>query len=262
MSAPPLFHLTQGSTCLIVNVPHAGTYLPPDIAHHLTPIGCGTIDTDWHVDRLVEFATSLGATLMAATHSRTVADLNRAPGGALLYPGQAETSLCPTESFDGDPLYAGAPPAPDEIENRTALYWRPYHAALEAELARVKALHGRVHLLDMHSIRARIPRLFEGRLPDLNIGTNSGQSADPALIARVVEAARGHPNFSHVLDGRFKGGAITRGYGRPADGVHVIQIEIAQEAYMDEADPWNFDPERAAALVGALRDIVKEGSSF
>ena len=262
MNAPPLFHLTQGSSCLVVNVPHAGTYIPPNIAKTLTQTGRAVVDTDWHVDRLVEFVTGQNATLLVASHSRTVVDLNRAAEGGLLYPGQVETSLCPTESFDGDPLYSSVLPTGDEIEERTTLYWRPYHAALEAELTRIKAIHGTVRLLDMHSIRGRVPRLFEGRLPDLNIGTNSGASADPALVARVVDAGRAHRDFSLVLDGRFKGGAITRSYGRPEDGMHAIQIEIVQEAYMDEADTQHFDPHRAAPLMLALANMVKEASSF
>ena len=256
MSEQPLFRLTRGTSRLVVNVPHAGTCLPAAIARQLTPVGQAMVDTDWHVDRLVDFATALDVTLMVATHARTVVDLNRSPDGALLYPGQIETGLCPTETFAGEALYARAPPASDEIEERTAQYWRPYHDVLQAELARVKALHGTVHLLDMHSIPTFVPRLFEGRLPDLNIGTNDGAAADPKLVARVLAAMRAHTNFTQVLDGRFKGGAITRGYGRPAAGVHAIQIEIAQSAYMNEADPHAYDPARAAPLVHVLRDVI------
>ena len=256
MNVQPLFQLTRGSSRLVVNVPHAGTYLPAIIARRLTPIGQAMIDTDWHVDRLVDFAIELDVTLMVATHSRTVIDLNRSPDGALLYPGKVETGLCPLESFAGDALYTDRPPAREEIEQRTAQYWRPYHDVLEAELARVKALHGRVHLLDMHSIPTFVPRLFDGRLPDLNIGTNTGAAADPALVARVLNAVGAHESLTHVLDGRFKGGAITRGYGRPAAGVHAIQIEIAQSAYMDEADPHAYDAVRAAPMVRALRDVI------
>jgi N-formylglutamate deformylase len=253
MSEPSLFHLTRGESRLVISVPHAGTYLPDAIARLLTPVGRAVVDTDWHVDRLVDFAPALGATLLVATHSRTVVDLNRAPGGGLLYPGKIETGLCPTESFAGDPLYEGEPPTQEAVEARTIRYWQPYHDALRAELARVKTLHGVAHLLDLHSIASRVPRLFEGRLPDLNIGTNDGASADPALVARILEAARASTPLTMVLDGRFKGGAITRVYGDPAAGVHAIQIETAQAAYMNEADPHAYDEAFAGRVKGFLR---------
>jgi N-formylglutamate deformylase len=252
-----LFHLTRGDSRLVISVPHAGTYLPDEIARLLTPIGLSVVDTDWHVDRLVDFAPALGATLLVATHSRTVVDLNRAPGGGLLYPGKIETSLCPIETFAGEPLYAGAPPTAEEIAARTMSYWQPYHDALQAELARVKTLHGRAHLLDLHSIASRVPRLFEGRLPDLNIGTNDGASAEASLIARIVEAAQASAPLSMVLNGRFKGGAITRGYGNPAAGVHALQIETAQAAYMDEGDPHRYDEKLAERVRCFLRSCVK-----
>ena len=253
----PLFTLARGESHLLVSVPHAGTHVPQEIAQRLTPAGLALPDTDWHVDRLASFATDIGATLLVATHARTVIDLNRPADGTLLYPGRIETGLCPVESFAGEPFYAGAPPDRAEIEARTARYWQPYHDALRAELARLQARHGHAHLLDLHSIASRVPRLFEGRLPDLNIGTNDGRSAAPALIVRVAEAARRNPDLSMVLDGRFKGGAITRGYGNPAAGVHAIQIEIAQAAYMEEAAPFAYDAVAAAPVRAILRDIAE-----
>ncbi len=252
-AVPPTFHLTRGETKLVISVPHAGTYLPPEVAAQLNPLGLGVIDTDWHVDALYAFATEMGATVLTATHSRTVVDLNRSPAGGKLYPGQAETTVCPTESFDGDPLYDGPPPSADEIARRVALYWQPYHTALRAELDRVRHLHGKVHLLDGHSIRATIPRLFEGTLPDLNYGTNNGASADPTLVEAAIAATAPH-GFSQVLNGRFRGGHITRSYGDPAQGLHAIQLEMAQSTYMDRPQP--FDPARSARLIAALRDLV------
>ncbi len=253
--APPPFLLSRGDAPLVISVPHAGTYLPPDIAQRLTPIGRAMVDTDWHVDRLYDFARELGVTLLVATHSRTVVDLNRAPGGGALYPGQAETTICPTESFDGEPLYAGEPPDQADIASRVARYWRSYHDALAAELARIRSLHGRACLLDGHSIRARIPRLFDGTLPDLNFGTNGGTSASPALVERAL-AATANAGFSQVLDGRFRGGYITRAYGSPGTGVDAIQLELAQTAYLDEADPARFDPDRAAPMIKLLKILV------
>ena len=254
---PPLFVLQQGSGRLIVSIPHAGTFLPADIAGRLAPAGRALADTDWHVDRLYDGAAALGATVLVATHSRFVADLNRPPDGGKLYPGQAETSICPTETFDGAPLYAAAPPGAAEIDARVAKYWRPYHAALLAEIERVKSLHGTVHLLDAHSIRGTIPRLFEGTLPNLNFGTNGGASAAPGLVARAMAATQGK-GFSQVLDGRFRGGHITRYYGKPMAGVHAIQLELAQYCYLDEAAPCPFDACRAAPLVALLGTLVRE----
>ncbi len=254
---PPLFALWQGGSRLIVSVPHAGTFIPAPILAQLTEAGRRAIDTDWHVDRLYAFAAGMGATLLTATHSRTVIDLNRWPAGGPLYPGQVETALCPTETFDGAPLYAGDPPGPAEVAARVAAYWQPYHDALGAEIARVAALHGQVHLLDAHSIRTTVPRLFAGRLPDLNFGTNSGAAAEPGLAARAMAATAGR-GFSQVLDGRFRGGAITRRYGDPARGVHAIQLELAQACYLDEAAPCPFDAARAAPLVAVLTALVGE----
>lgn len=267
MSAPPLFHLHRGETCLIVNIPHAGTYLPPEIADRLSPAGRAYVDADFHVDRLYDFAASLGATVLTATHSRTVVDLNRPPDGEKLYPGQAETGLCPTETFAGHALYASCPPDGEEIATRRQIYWVPYHAALAAEIDRVRARHGVAHLLDGHSIHGRIPRLFAGELPDLNLGTNGGTSAGDAVTARAVAALASSP-FTHVLNGRFKGGYITRHYGAPGQGVHALQLEMAWRAYLPPLDPEApdfrppaFDAARAAPLVGVLQQLVTALSS-
>ena len=250
------FTLHRGPSHLLVSIPHAGTHLPPEVAAQLNATGRQVLDTDWHVDTLYGFAAEAGATVLAATHSRTVADLNRNPEGGLLYPGQAETTVCPTETFAGAPLY-DMPPDAAEIARRIPPYWQPYHDALAAELARIRAGHGQAILLDAHSIRGSIPRLFAGRLPDLNFGTNSGASAHPALAARAMAATAPH-GFSQVLDGRFRGGHITRHYGRPEAGTHAIQLELAQHTYMDEDTPLAFDVSRAARLQAALRGLVRE----
>jgi N-formylglutamate deformylase len=256
MTVPPIFTLREGAGPLIISIPHAGTYLPADIASGLTPIGQRVIDTDWHVDQLYAFAAELDVTILTATHSRTVVDLNRPPAGGKLYPGQAETGLCPTETFAGDPLYATAPPDDAEITRRRATYWQPYHDALARQLARLKSLHGTARLLDAHSIHGHIPRLFEGDLPDLNFGTNAGLSADPELTAKIVQAAE-NQGFSTILNGRFRGGYITRHYGAPDGDIHAIQLELAQRTYMDENTPGGaYDPTQAAALIATLRRIV------
>ena len=253
---PQTFTLHQGTTPLLISIPHAGTHIPADIAAMLTPAGRRLADTDWHVDTLYDFAPAQGASLLIATNSRTVADLNRNPEGGRLYPGQAETTICPTETFAGTPLY-DTPPTPQELARRLPLYWHPYHQALAAELARLRNTHGIAHLLDAHSIRSEIPRLFPGRLPDLSYGTNNATSAHPTLIARAMAATAPYP-FTTILDGRFRGGHITRHYGRPADNIHAIQLELAQHTYMDEDHASPFDPARAAVLKSALHALVRE----
>ncbi len=252
MTAPPLFTLHEGGSRLIVNIPHAGVYLPPAIYGALTPVGRAVPDTDWHVDRLYDFVRALDVTLLVATHSRYVVDLNRGPGGEKLYPGQAETGICPAETFAGEALYAGAGP---DVPARVAAFWQPYHDALAGQIGRVRGLHGEARVLDGHSIHGSIPRLFEGALPDLNLGTHDGASAGASLTARVAAALAGH-GFSMVVNGRFKGGYITRHYGAPAAGVQVLQLELAWRAYVDEARPQAYDPARAAPLMGVLRGVA------
>jgi N-formylglutamate deformylase len=241
---------------LVVSAPHAGTHIPAAIKQHLTPIGQRATDTDWHVDKLYDFVTQLGVTLLVATHSRTVVDLNRDPAGTKLYPGQAETTVCPTETFDGEPLYAGTPPSAQDIAQRVQAFWQPYHDTLRQELDRIKQLHGSAILLDAHSIRQSVPRLFAGKLPDLNYGTNSGAAADPELVARAMKATENR-GFSQVLNGRFRGGHITRHYGDPVQGIHAIQLEMAQTTYLDEADPETYRPARAAPLIATLENLIE-----
>ena len=250
-----LYVLHAGDSPLLIDVPHAGTFLPPEIAARLTPAAATVPDTDWHVDRLYAFARAAGATLMTATHSRIVVDLNRDPSGAALYPGADNTELCPTRTFADEPIYRDAAPGDAEIAARRSRYFDPYHAALEREIERVRARHGHAVLLDGHSIRAELPRFFAGRLPDLNLGTAGGASCAAPLQAAAagVLAASG---FTLAVNGRFKGGHVTRRYGQPERAVHALQLEMAQCIYMDEAPPYRWDPCRAAALGGVLARLV------
>jgi N-formylglutamate amidohydrolase len=251
-----LADLHRGDSPLIVDVPHAGTHVPDAIRLRLSPAARSLPDTDWHVERLYAFARSTGATVMVATHARYVVDLNRDPSGAALYPGADNTELCPTRTFANDPVYQdGAAPDASEIAARAATFFAPYHALLAREVERVRARHGYAILLDGHSIKAEVPRFFEGRLPDLNLGTANGASCDAsaqALAASVLGASA----FSHVVNGRFKGGYITRHYGRPAQGVHALQLEMAQACYMREEAPFAWEPDRAARLTGVLERLV------
>ncbi|WP_326522787.1 N-formylglutamate deformylase [Sphingomonas sp.] len=220
-----------GDAPLVVAFPHTGTDLADCEGGFLSP-WLARRDADWHVHDLYAFARDLGATTVRTAISRSVIDVNRDPSGASLYPGQATTELCPTTTFDGEPLYAGDGPDAGEIARRRATWFDPYHAALSGELDRLRAAHGHVVLYDAHSIRSLIPRLFDGRLPQFNIGTNGGATCAPALAA-AVSAASG---ADHVVDGRFRGGWTTRHYGRADDGVHAIQMELAMRGYMAEPD--------------------------
>jgi len=233
----PIYRLVQGRSPLIISVPHVGTALPPHIEARMTAAARALPDTDWHVDRLYDFAVAGGASLLAAQYSRYVVDLNRPPDDSRLYSGQVHTGLCPLHSFAGEPLYrdaADALPA-EELQLRRERFWQPYHAALAATIAATRERHGHALLLDAHSIRSRVPRLFAGRLPDLNLGTDDGRACEPQRVQPLLQILAAQRRFSSVLNGRFKGGYITRHYGAPAQGVHALQIELAQASYMDES---------------------------
>jgi|SRR6516165_4943136 len=256
-----LFTLRRGIAPLILSMPHSGTEIPEEFATDFVSGWLARRDTDWHLPLLYSFAEALDATILAARISRSVIDLNRDPSGASLYPGQATTGLCPTETFDGEPLYRGAVPDEAEIARRRETYFWPYHQALQGETERLRAAHGQVVLYDCHSIRSEIPRLFPGLLPQFNIGTNGGLSCAPALVARVVSACA-VPGFTHVLNGRFKGGWITRHYGNPAQGIHAIQMELACRGYMEEPSdispanwPASFNPD--APILPILKTVIE-----
>jgi formiminoglutamase len=262
--------LTRGVEPLVVSIPHAGAAISGRLDERLVSPWIGVKDTDWHVERLYDFAASLGATVIRTEISRTVIDVNRDPSGASLYPGQATTELCPTTTFDGEPLYhPGDEPTAEEIASRRAADFDPYHAALADEIARLRAAHEHVVVYDCHSIRSVIPRLFDGELPHFNIGTNSGHSCDPRLTA-AVEAAVAETGLSRVTDGRFRGGHITRHYGKPAAGVHAIQMELAIRGYMrepvgpvDESNwPPAYDPTYAAPMKATLRRVLEACLAF
>jgi formiminoglutamase len=255
----------RGSEPLVVSFPHTGTDIPPEIEARLVSPWLARKDADWWIDRLYAFAADLGATLVRTAISRTVIDVNRDPSGASLYPGQATTDLCPITTFDGQPLYRdGQAPTDIEIAERRTRWFDPYHQAIQEELDRLKAEHGAVVLYDAHSIRSRIPRLFDGELPHFNIGTNSGAACDPSVTAAVQNACVGE-GFTQVTNGRFKGGYTTRHFGQPALGVHAIQMELACRGYMDEPEgevgpdrwPTPYDPDRAAPLRDRLTPALR-----
>lgn len=253
-----LYRLRPGQGRLVVSVPHAGTYVPDALAARLVDGARSVPDADRHVDRLYDFAAELDATILVATHARYVVDLNRPPDDAPLYPGQAGTGLCPLTTFDGEPLYRpGQAPDGDEIRARVVDYWQPWHDRLGQEIERIRRRHGGCVLWDAHSIASRVPRLFDGELPVLNLGTNGGRSCRPERGSRLAAWARDNGEFSAVVNGRFKGGYITRHYGQPDTGVEAIQLELAQRAYMDESPPWDYDPVRADRLRAVLRRLLE-----
>src|SRR5688572_19447979 len=219
------YRYRRGDSALIVSMPHVGTFIPHGVGRALTDCAARRPDTDWHLPRLYDFVEDLGATTIVATHSRYVVDVNRPPDGANLYPGQDTPRLCPIDTFGSQPLYRDGEPTDEEIARRLDAVWHPYHRRLESEIERVRAEHGRAILWDAHSIAAEVPRLFPGRLPDLNLGTADGASCDPALGRALIAAAGKHAAYTSVLNGRFKGGYITRRYGDPARDVHAVQLE-------------------------------------
>jgi formiminoglutamase len=259
----PWLTVKRGEAPLLVSFPHTGLQFPAECIEQLVGLRLARRDADWHIEKLYAFAADLDATTVHTALSRTVIDVNRDPSGASLYPGQATTGLVPSETFDGRPLYRdGALPASEEIERRKRLYFAPYHAALAEELARLRARHARVVLYDCHSIRSVIPRLFPGELPVFNIGTNDGAACDAALTAAVAEICAAS-RWSHVVNGRFKGGYITRHYGRPADGIHALQIELAIRGYLpSESDDPRWDAELARPLQETLRSVLAACLAF
>ena len=249
-----VFDFVDGKSPLLVSIPHDGRKLAPGMAAGMTAAGRALPDTDWHVCRLYDFAEELGASVIAANYSRYVVDLNRSADDAALYPGQVSTGLCPLETFAGEPIYTGDVVLSDaERRIRVETYWRPYHDRLQQALARIIDRFGYALLWDAHSIRAEVPLLFDGRLPDLNIGTNGGASCRDS-IAKATGAVAAASAFSSVIDGRFKGGFITRQYGDPGRGVHAIQLEIAQRTYMDEGSFEYLPPvaERLRAVIAPM----------
>jgi len=251
-----LYACERGTTALTLSIPHSGLLLPDGMVNRLTPASRTLPDTDWRVDELYDFAGDLGATVLKANYSRYVVDLNRPPDGASLYPGRPATDVCPLQLFNGEPIYRdGCEPDAEEIERRRVTYWQPYHDRLEAELTRVSERHGHAILYDCHSIAPIVPRLFDGRLPALNQGTNHGLSCAPAVQRGAVEqlAASG---YAHAVNGRFIGGYITRHYAKPEQGRHVLQMEIAQDAYMDGTTPESYNFLKAVAVKATLRRLL------
>lgn len=247
------YDFRAGDSPLLVSIPHDGHEIPADIAGNMTAHARTLPDTDWHVRRLYEFAADLGCSVLAARYSRYVVDLNRPANDANLYPGQTATGLCPTRTFAGEPIYTGdyAPP----VAQRVVRYWQPYHDKLQQALHVIRQRHGYALLWDAHSILSQVPRLFSGRLPDLNLGTNGGSSCAARVESALIDTLGDQSRYSWVANGRFKGGYITRHYGEPANGIHAVQLELAQCNYMDEATG-EYLPQSASRLSELITSLL------
>ena len=250
------FKFRGGRTPLLVSMPHTGTYLPEPLTRRMTPVALSLPDTDWHLERLYDFLDELGASVLVATHSRYVVDLNRPPDNANLYPGQDTTPLVPIDTFHRQPLYRrGEEPTASEIAERVDTYWKPYHAKLAEELGRLRERYGYALLWDAHSIFSVVPRFFPGTLAELNLGTADGRSCASGTGEALMNKVAG---YSAVLNGRFKGGYITRTYGDPANAVHAVQLELSEATYMEESPPFRFNEALADPLRPQLRALIEE----
>ncbi len=252
------FEFTEGSTPLLVSMPHDGIAVPLDLAACMTAHARTKPDTDWHMARLYDFAGGLGASVLRPFYSRYVIDLNRPPDGKPLYPGASNTELCPTRCFDETPIYQrGEEPGTGEIAARRDRYWQPYHDHIASTLAVLKARHGIALLFDAHSILSVVPRFFDGKLPDLNLGTANGTSCKPSLEAALTAVLESATGYTHVVNGRFTGGYITRAYGDPGNGVHAVQLEQAQCSYMSEDSSYDYREDLAEGVRPTLRALLE-----
>ncbi len=249
------YHLTEGGVPLLISMPHNGFKFPSEIQNQFQDNALKSKDTDWFLDRLYDFCTQLNCSILTPTYSRYVIDLNRSTEGECLYPGQDTTELCPLTAFDYSPLYQeDKSPDPDEIKRRVERYWFPYHNALQNELIRLKSVFGKVVLFEAHTIASQVPRFFDGKLPDFNFGTNNGESCSENLINYIQSTMHFHP-FEQVFNGRFKGGYITRHYGKPDKNIHAIQLELSQATYLNEST-LQWDEEKSTEVKIKLEQLI------
>ncbi|MBY0574621.1 MAG: N-formylglutamate deformylase [Undibacterium sp.] len=257
----PTFHFKQGQVPLLISMPHVGTQIPEEVAAQLAPVAQIKADTDWHLPQLYNMLDELGASLIHANYSRYVIDLNRSSDDVNLYPGQDTTGLCPTDTFAKEPLYAeGQMPTQAEVQRRVQLYWQPYHQQLQAELARLRETYGVAILWEAHSIASQVPRFFEGRLPDLNFGNADQTSCDLSLQTALEQSLKNSSDakkFSHIFNGRFKGGYITRQYGQPTKNIHAMQLEMSQILYMNETAPFAYREDLAMQVQPLLKTLLQ-----
>ncbi|PKE28666.1 N-formylglutamate deformylase [Rahnella sp. AA] len=250
------YHFIPGTAPILISIPHAGTHLTPEVASGLSDAALPLSDTDWHIPQLYDFARALGASILVGQYSRFVIDLNRPSDDKPLYT-TATTGLYPDTLFDGRATFKpGMTPTDSQRQQYLDEIWQPYHQKIQSELARMKQEFGYALLFDAHSIASVIPRLFDGQLPDLNLGTNSGESCAPGLSEILEKTCQQQTRFTHVLNGRFKGGYITRAYGQPENNVHAVQLELAQVNYMEEIEPFSYSEDKASELQALLKPLL------
>lgn len=260
MSAPfVIIPPTAPLVPMILSVPHCGTAFPEELRAHFVPeLMQAPDDTDWFVHELYNFASEMGITIIHAHYSRWVIDLNRDPESKPLYDdGRIITALTTTTDFFGNPIYRSPEfePNAQEIERRRTLYYAPYHEKIRELLEERKASFGKVLLWDAHSIRHRVPTIQKDVFPDMILGDNDGQTAHPAFIESALK------NLSSGIYGvnhnhPFKGGQITRSFGKPAVNVNALQLEMNKILYMDDQE-LHFHPERANRMREILRKTFK-----
>ncbi len=256
MATSAIFDFQPGTTPLLVSMPHVGTQVPDDIGAIMTPAAGQLPDTDWYVDKLYDFLPGMGVSILRANYSRYVVDLNRPPSGESLYPGQTVTGLCPTTLFTGEDIYRpGCTPDGDEIARRIEHYWTPYHQQIQQTLAHLRSRFGYAILWDAHSIKSEVPAFFTGTLPDFNWGTADGKSCSGSLGEALIAAV--HAKYSRVINGRFKGGFITREYGDPGRGIHAVQLELSQATYMSDQARFQYDDDKAARVKALLQSLIE-----
>ncbi|MBO6949166.1 MAG: N-formylglutamate deformylase [Rhodospirillales bacterium] len=258
-----IFDFIPGTTPLLISAPHPGTHIPEDIKPRMTDEGLLVADTDWHIPILYDFAPAMGAHFLSATHSRYCVDLNRPPENVNLYPGQDTEGLLPLKTGKSEPVYKeGQEPDDAEIETRRNLYHTPYHAKLAETLAAIKSEHGYALLWDAHSIKSELPRFFEGKLWDINLGTNNGESCDPRLQKDLEAVAGEAAGYTWKMNGRYIGGYITRHYGDPENNIHAVQLELSWATYMDEFYPFNYRDDLAAGIRPVLQRFIQTMLNF
>lgn len=253
-----IFDFKQGTSPLLMSIPHVGENIPNDIVDNLMPIGKSIPDTDWYLDRLYDFASDLGASILRANYSRYVIDLNRAPDSRALYPGANNTELVPTSTFLEYPLYETAKiPDADEIARRKKIYWAPYHKCIRDTVSELRDYFGHCVLFDCHSIKSVLPRFFEGKLSDFNLGTAEGRACDIELQQLLSDTLSKYSNYSLAINDRFKGGYITRQYGNPQEGVHAFQLELSTATYMDENPDFKWREDLADLVRPSLKHMMQ-----
>jgi len=257
MSEPiQAFAFTPGKVPLLVSMPHAGVALLPGVQASLTNAARSLPDTDWYLPELYAFLQPMQVGVIAANYSRYVVDLNRSLDDKPLYSGKT-TGLFPDILFSGEPLFQPGQQPTDAVKAQIkAEIWQPYHQKVASELARLKAEFGYAILFEAHSIAAQVPMLFDGTLPDFNLGNNGGQACAAALLngAEQVVAASG---YSHVCNGRFKGGYLTRHFGQPSQNLHAIQLELSQASYLKtNHTSYQLDQDKLARLQPVLKQLI------